>query len=46
VATLPAYLALKQVRGGRRSWMAERELVARHDWGKNHSLTAEAMEKV
>jgi 2-dehydro-3-deoxyphosphogluconate aldolase/(4S)-4-hydroxy-2-oxoglutarate aldolase len=46
VATLPAYLALKQVAAVGGSWMAERELVARHDWGKITSLTAEAMEKV
>jgi 2-dehydro-3-deoxyphosphogluconate aldolase/(4S)-4-hydroxy-2-oxoglutarate aldolase len=45
-ATLPAYLALKQVAAVGGSWMAERELVARHDWGKITSLTAEAMEMV
>jgi 2-dehydro-3-deoxyphosphogluconate aldolase/(4S)-4-hydroxy-2-oxoglutarate aldolase len=45
-ATLPAYLALPQVAAVGGSWMAERELVAKHAWGKITALTAEAMGKV
>ena len=45
-ATLPAYLALPQVAAVGGSWMAERELVVQHAWGKITALTAEAMEKV
>jgi 2-dehydro-3-deoxyphosphogluconate aldolase/(4S)-4-hydroxy-2-oxoglutarate aldolase len=42
-ATLPAYLALPVVAAVGGSWMAEKELVARHDWGKITALAAEAM---
>ena len=45
-ATLPAYLALPQVAAVGGSWMAERELVAKHAWERITALTAEAMEKV
>lgn len=42
-ATLPAYLALPQVAAVGGSWMADRELVAQHAWGKITALAAAAM---
>jgi 2-dehydro-3-deoxyphosphogluconate aldolase/(4S)-4-hydroxy-2-oxoglutarate aldolase len=42
-ATLPAYLALPVVAAVGGSWMAERDLVAQHEWGKITALAAEAM---
>jgi 2-dehydro-3-deoxyphosphogluconate aldolase/(4S)-4-hydroxy-2-oxoglutarate aldolase len=42
-ATLPNYLAMKQVAAVGGSWMAERKLVAEKSWDKITALTAEAM---
>ena len=42
-ATLPGYLALPGVAAVGGSWMAEKDLVAQHAWGRITSLSAEAM---
>jgi 2-dehydro-3-deoxyphosphogluconate aldolase/(4S)-4-hydroxy-2-oxoglutarate aldolase len=42
-ATLPSYLALPSVAAVGGSWMAEKELVSQHAWGKITALAAEAM---
>ena len=42
-ATLPNYLAIKQVAAVGASWMADSKLVAEKSWGRITALTAEAM---